>query len=280
MTKLLRLCSNKNLLALAALAVALTPQILMAQNSEQDGKNLFYTTSGGTDVVAIEVSGNKITTTDIGPTNGGACISLALSPSGILYSLCGNLFGVQQLATIDPKTGLANVFGVAVPGLAVMSISFATDGTLYAIGDCNPDANFECTPGSDPNYNSMYTVNLATGAFTSVGPTGAPQFFMDLAFDRKGNLFGVTSTVNPSAVPAILYRIDPATGTATKIVNLVGSNSLMGLAFGRDGKLYATDFTQNPGLYLIDMETGFETAIAALPFGFLSSLELVNPPGY
>ena len=50
----------------------------------------------------------------------------------------------------------------------------------------------------------------------------------------------------------------------------------MGLAFGRDGKLYATDNPQNPGLYLIDTKTGFETAIAALPFGFSSGLELID----
>ena len=111
----------------------------------------------------------------------------------------------------------------------------------------------------------------------SSGSTGAPQYFMDLAFDRDGNMFGVTTTLNPSLVPALLYRIDPATGTATKIVNLVGSNTVMGLAFGRDGKLYATDFTNNPGLYLIDPKTGFETAIAALPFGLSSALELANP---
>ena len=61
------------------------------------------------------------------------------------------------------------------------------------------------------------------------------------------------------------------------MVNLVGSNSVMGLAFGRDGRLYGTDFVQNRGLYLIDMNTGFETAIGALPFGLSSSLELVAP---
>jgi hypothetical protein len=38
----------------------------------------------------------------------------------------------------------------------------------------------------------------------------------------------------------------------------------------------STDFTQNPGLYLIDIKTGFETAIAGLPFGLSSGLELVN----
>lgn len=243
-------------------------------------EDLFYTTSGGgAEVFVIEVSGSKITTTDIGPTLGGNCASLALSPSGTLFSMCGPLFGTQQLATIDPKTGRATLFGAAVPGLAVMAMAFAPNGLLYAIGDCNPDTNFECTPDSDPNYNSLYAVNVTTGAFTRIGSTGAPQFFMDLAFDRNGNMFGVTTSVNPSPVPAILYQIDLATGAAKKIVDLVGSNSVMGLAFGREGKLYATDFAQDPGLYLIDIDTGFETAIAALPFGFSSGLELANLVG-
>jgi DNA-binding beta-propeller fold protein YncE len=161
-----------------------------------------------------------------------------------------------------------------------MAMAFGPNGILYAVGDCNPNgANFECGPGpaSDPNYNSLYTVNVVTGAVTRVGSTGAPQFFMDLAFDRHGNLYGVTTTLNPSTVPAVLYRVDPETGSATKIVNLVGSTYVMGLAFAPDGKLYATDFVNNPGLYLIDMKTGFESAVAALPFGLSSGLELRDP---
>jgi hypothetical protein len=251
-----------------------------------DAKDLFYTTSGagnglpnGAEIFAIAVSGAKVTTRDIGPTHGGDCGSLALSPQGMLYSMCGPLFGAQQLATINQKTGRADLFGVPVPGLAVMAMAFGPNGTLYAVGDCNPDpTTFECIPGPDP-YNSLYKVDVRTGAFTRIGSTGAHEFFMDLTFDRHGNMLGETSTVNPSLIPAILYRIDPATGTATKLFNLVGSNSVMGLAFGRDGKLYATDFAQNPGLYRIDTKTGFETAIAALPFGFSSGLELVDSGG-
>jgi hypothetical protein len=280
--------SSACLLILAGMTVVLAYKGVLAAtlNGDEDDqrKEVFYTTSSSTaagggneELFAIEVSGRKVTTTDIGPINGGACASLALSPSGTLFGMCGDLFGAQQLAAFNPKTGLATLFGIPVSGLAVMAMAFGPNGILYAVGDCNPDANFECTPGSDPNYNSLYTVNQTTGAFTRVGSTGAPQFFMDLAFDRDGNMFGVTTTDNPSLVPAILYRIDLATGAATKIVNLVGSNTVMGLAFGRDGKLYATDFTQNPGLYLIDIKTGFETAIAALPFGFSSALELANP---
>jgi hypothetical protein len=248
--------------------------------------SVFYTTSGagtgspnGAEIFAITVRGATVTTRDVGPTHGGDCASLARSPHGTLYSMCGPLFGAQQLATINQKTGRAHLFGVPVPGLAVMAMAYGANGTLYAVGDCNPDPKtFECTPGP-ATYNSLYKVNVATGAFTRIGPTGAPQFFMDLTVGSHGTMLGVTTTVNPSLIPAILYRINPATGKATKLVTLVGSNSVMGLAFGRDGNLYGTDFTQNPGLYRIGTNTGLETAIAALPFGFSSGLELMNPGG-
>jgi hypothetical protein len=284
------LVSSAMLFAVLAVAiVVISPSEGLATKSVRhgDAKDLFYTTSGagtglpnGAEIFAIAVSGAEVTTRDIGPTHGGDCASLALSPRGRLYSMCGPLFGDQQLATIDQRTGRADLFGVPVPGLAVMAMAFGPNGTLYAVGGCNPDpTTFECIPGSDPAYNSLYRVNKRTGAFSRIGATGAPQLFMDLTVDRNGDLLGVTTTVNPSTVPAILYRIDPTTGKATKLFNLVGSNSVMGLAFGRDGRLYATDFAQNPGLYLIDTETGFETAIAALPFGSSSGLELMDSRG-
>ena len=272
----------------AVLAVTngvISPPAALAATSAGHGgaEQVFYTTSGagngqlnGAEIFAITVRGATVTTRDVGPSHGGDCGSLALSPHGRLYSMCGPLFGAQQLATINQKTGRAHLFGMRVRGLAVMALAFGRNGTLYAVGDCNPaPKTFECTPGPAA-YNSLYKVNVRTGRFTQIGPTGAPQFFMDPTVDRHGTMLGVTTTLNPSLIPAILYRIDPATGTATKLVNLVGSNTVMGLASGRDGKLYATDFVQNPGLYRIDPATGFQTAIAALPFGFSSGLELMG----
>jgi hypothetical protein len=246
--------------------------------------SVFYTTSGagfglpnGAEIFAITVRGSTVTTRDVGPTHGADCGSLALSPHRSLYSMCGPTFGAQQLAIINQKTGRAHLFGVPVPGLAVMALAFGRHGTLYAVGDCNPaPVTFECTPGPDA-YNSLYKVNKTTGAFTRIGSTGAPQFFMDLTVDSHGTMLGVTTTLNPSLTPAILYRIDTATGKATKLRDLIGSNYVMGLAFGRDGRLYATDAPQNPGLYRIGTKTGFETAIAAMPFGYSSGLELMNP---
>ena len=282
MTK--RLC----ILALVVMAFATVPRpqgvlaATPAAGEGDDAKQTFYTLSSNvagtdSDLWAIEVSGNKVTSTDIGPT--GGCGSLAISPSGMLLSMCGPLFGTQQLGSLDPRTGHSTVFGVPVAGLAVMSMTFGPDGTLYAIGDCNPGgATFDCGGGpADPNYNSLYTVNVATGAFTRVGSTGAPEYFMDLTFDRKGNLLGVTTTLQPSYVPAVLYRINLHTGAATKIVNLVGSNTVMGLGLGRDGKLYANDFVFNAGLYVVDEKTGLETAIAALPMVLPSSVKSADP---
>jgi hypothetical protein len=272
---------------LAVTTAGISPSAAWAANSAgQDGAaSVFYTTSGagfglpnGAEIFAITVRGATVTTRDVGATHGGDCGSLALSPHGTLYSMCGPTFGAQQLATINQKTGRAHLFGVPVPGLAVMALAFGHNGTLYAVGDCNPaPVTFECIP--DKDFNALYKVNVTTGAFTRIGPTKAPQFFMDLTVDSHGTLLGVTTTINPSLVPAILYRINPATGKATKLVNLVGSNTVMGLAFGRDGNLYATDFTQNPGLYRVGTTTGLETAVAALPFGFSSGLELMNPGG-
>lgn len=125
--------AGRSLLVIAALAIlCVVPTATTVKGDEDDQKkDVFYTTSfsfstGQGELWAIEVSGKKITSTDIGPTKGGASASLALSPStGTLFSMCGNLFGTQQLATIDPKTGLANLFGVGVPGLAVMALAFA-----------------------------------------------------------------------------------------------------------------------------------------------------------
>jgi outer membrane protein assembly factor BamB len=247
--------------------------------------DLFYTTCcfDGTnnDLVAINVQDvNHITTKLIGQINGGTA-ALALSPSGTLYGMVGSLFVSQQLATIDRETGNTTLFGVPVPGLAVMAMGFAPDGTLYAVGGCNPSfasaVGAGCTAGT-PNYNALYTVDVGTGAFTLIGSTGAPLYFMDLAFDRDGNMYGVTCDLFPSSGdPSTLYRIDRATGAATKIFDLVGSPSLMGLAFGRNGKLYATDwYSNNSALYSVDMKTGFLTAIATIGYGFSSGLELAT----
>ena len=109
---------------IVTIAVISPSEALAAHSARHGGaEQVFYTTSGagnglpnGAEIFAIAVSGVTVTTRDVGPTFGGDCGSLALSPRGTLYSVCGSIFGAQQLATIDQKTGRANLFGVPVPG--------------------------------------------------------------------------------------------------------------------------------------------------------------------
>ena len=74
--------------ALALVAVALAPKTALAGGGPQ---HLFYTLGGPnpSTLWAIQLSGSKITTTQIGNGAGGACGSLAMSPlTGKLYSMC------------------------------------------------------------------------------------------------------------------------------------------------------------------------------------------------
>ena len=130
----------------------------------------------------------------------------------------------MQLVSIDTNFGLvtpipsgsANQLGVKAMAFAPMARStrlgvVSRTGSSLQHPDCNPSA---------PGFNTLYTVDVNTGDLTPVGSgTGAPEYFMDLAFDRNGNLFGETSTLTPAYPPAVLYRIDPATREATRIVS-------------------------------------------------------------
>jgi hypothetical protein len=231
-------------------------------------EDAFYAT-GGDKLLSISVGdGDKVTIREIGPLEPG-CGTLARSSTGVLYSMCGigmGKPGPQKLATIDPMTGKADVVGTLVEGLMVMGLEFAPDGTLYAVGDAN---------GASPTFNSLYTVDLKTGAFTRVGSTGvpAPGFFHDFTVDSKGTIYGTTSQA--------LYTIDPKTATATKVVDFVGGGGfgVMGLSYNaKQDRLYATEFKPvNSAFYVVDTQSGFLTPLAAIGHPFAHALVPQSP---
>ena len=219
--------------------------------------DLLYATVPGK-LVTLEIRGvNKLTTTVVGEMGAVGCASLARSAAGVMYSVCGP--GIikadqpQQLATVDLKTGHATLFGQAMTGLQVMAMEFAPDGTLYAAGDAN---------AASPAFNSLYTVDVKTGAFTRVGSTGAPagEFLMDFAFDKNGTMYGASSHM--------LFTIDRKTGTASKVADFVGGGDIMGLSYdAKKNRLYATDWkAPNSALYIVDIQTGFLTPLAAVGY--------------
>ena len=228
-------------------------------------------------LVSIDVRDqNDVTITPIGAIGTYGCTSVALSKEGTLYSICGpsagadpNKYGCmtpgpQQLATIDPKTGRATMFGASVEKLNVMALEFAPDGTLYAVGDFNP---------ASPTFNTLYTVDVKTGAFTSVGSTSvpAPNFFMDLAFDSRGTMYAASMFG--------LFTIDRKTGTATKVVEFVGGGPVMGLGYNaKQDRLYVTDWkSPKSALYVVDTKTGFLTPMADIGFPLAHGLVALMP---
>ena len=250
----------RGLVPLAVLCIA-------SVNCGRGAADTFYANAEGK-LLTVQVRDSEVTIAPVGPTDAFGCASIARSATGSLYSVCGQ--GIlkpdqpQQLATIDPKTGKATMFGKAVTGLQVMGLEFAPDGTLYAVGDAN---------AASPTFNSLYTVDLKSGEFTRIGATGvpAPEFFMDFAFDRAGTMYGATSHG--------LFTIDRKTATATKVADFVGGGEIMGLSYNvAQDKLYATDFkAPNSALYAVDARTGFLTPLAALGYPMAHGLESLAP---
>jgi DNA-binding beta-propeller fold protein YncE len=260
-----RLTAVRGILPMAVLCAS----TIGCSGSEAGTADRFYATTGPDNkLVSIEISdGSKIRITPIGTTGARGCGSVALATDGTLYSVCGPGMmgpGLQQLSTIDPKTGHATLFGSEVYNLQVMGLEFAPDGTLYAVGDANR---------ASPTFNSLYTVNLKSGEFTRIGSTGVPdpEFFMDFAFDSRGIMYGASSHE--------LFTIDLKTGTATKVLDFVGGGDIMGLAYNaKRDKLYATDFkTPNSALYVVNTQTGFLTPMASIGYPLSHGLVPVAP---
>jgi DNA-binding beta-propeller fold protein YncE len=240
-------------IAIAALAV-------MATACGRTVDDVFYANADGK-LIRIQSQGvQKVTISTVGPTGLPGCGAMARSRTGTLYSICGEGIlkpGPQQLATIDAATGRATTVGKTVDGLQIMGMKFGPDDRLYAVGDANP---------ASPTFNSLYTVDVNSGAVTRVGPTSAPSFFHDFALDRTGTMYATSSDA--------LYTIDLKTGTATKMTNFVGGGMVMGLSFNADqSKLYATDFKRPASdVYVVDIHTGFLTPLGSTGFPFAHGL--------
>lgn len=119
-------------------------------------------------------------------------------------------------------------------------------GTLYGAGiDCGGCAS------------TLYTLNPATGASTSIGLTGVALPLSGLAYDGgSATMYGIAG----GAGPANLYTIDLSTGVAT----LVGSTGIQAgsLRFGSTGTLFAGGTGPDSGnLYRVNLATGAATLV-------------------
>lgn len=127
----------------------------------------------------------------------------------------------HPLYTFDVTTGTAAF--VANTAVTLDGLAFDSNNTLYAIGQ--GDVN-----GGDPAAGdaTLYTVNQATGALTTIGMLGVPQNspVAGLSFASDGTLY--------AAIDDQLYTVNKANGVAT-IVDAdtpdFSYHSVSGLAF-------------------------------------------------
>ena len=257
-------------------------------NHARDKSKLYAMGQNGELLLAIDVENR--TTTVIGPTGSPPSVrrpslALAITPDGtVAYTIAKtNSLALAQLAKIDLATGAATLVGqplhnsVLYPpnGLFIMGMTFSPDGVLYAAGDST------FGPPPSPTFNSLYTVDLASGLASRVGSFGAgtsfSEFIMSFSFDPEGDMYGASMMS--------LYKIERTTGAATKVVDFKGASLVMGIAFDKQGRLYASDYIDLtptlPGstIYRVDLETGFFTPLFKTGIAFVHNIEFKPEPG-
>lgn len=120
------------------------------------------------------------------------------------------------------------------------------DGTIYA---------------NSPT--TLYKVDPATYAVTTVGNFNAGDQMTDVAVTPAGELYGISFTT--------LYKINKNTGAATMIADVPGSGN-NSLTFLPDGKLLASD--SNGDLKIVNPANGQVTSVGNYQNGLLSAGDL------
>jgi hypothetical protein len=166
----------------------------------------------------------------------------------------------RALVTINPGTGAASVIGTLTSTFGttgLTDISFRSDGTLFGLGS-----------------STLYTVDLSSGALTSIGATGSNSPGGGLAFDSLGNLYTAGTAVGGS-----IDRLNPANGARTVGPTMTGApngaplGAMVALGFSSSDILYAANSAREQNgatvttvnLVTINTSTGAVTNIGSLP---------------
>src|SRR5215207_3467663 len=110
--------------------------------------------------------------------------------------------------------------------------------------------------GEGENADSLYQIDLETGATTLIGPVGFDDVEAVSFQPGTNTLFGVDDATDQ------LITIDIATGTGTAVGPLGFQITDMGLTFDGDGNLFmSTDAPEPQQFYQVDPLTGAATGI-------------------
>jgi hypothetical protein len=202
----------------------------------------------------------KVIGTGTVPNNTG----MDLTPTGQVYEYNG----LNQLIQVNPTTGAATVVGSgSLPNPGFTTTGGLTNGSYFGI---------------DALSGNLYSINLAMGTTTLVGPTATATrpsgcgFHTSLAGSANVLYYTIGFGGRTCTTPMndTLYQIDPASGTTTTI-GQVSVNGFVGSAFV-GGKLYGFTFNGINGQeYSINPATGvatFVTNTTTAVFGAASTI--------
>src|SRR6266852_999651 len=201
-------------------------------------------------------------------TGGGSANSVAVDPSGRFAYVASNAFSVGEtgnvfMYTINGTTGALTSIGTIAAGIDPASVAVDPSGRFAYV------ANAELFGGIGGTGNvSMYTIDVTTGALTSIGTIAAGSNPVSVAVDPSGK-FAYVANFNSNDVS--MYTIDVTTGTLTSIAPwalATGSNP-MSVAVDPSGRF---DYVANGGsnsvsMYTIDVTTGTLTSIGTIAAG-------------
>lgn len=163
--------------------------------------------------------------------------------------------GSSNLLALDPETGESTLIApISAYGVNhVTSISFHTNGQIYAIGN---DGN---------NVSSLLLVNCKTGTSYIIGPTGIPSTpglgITDISFDKNNHLWAYLN--KPGLGSDEVGLIDIETGNYIPLGNSGINDIGNGISHDLGGTLYHTG---KLNLSTIDSSTGTSTPLPALRF--------------
>lgn len=200
----------------------------------------------------------------------GAATPTDFAALGLTQGLVWNVLGDDEPGG---GGGPAMAFGINNTAASLVSWDPADPTALTTLG-ASPAVGFENAGSVDPNDEgtayvldnggAFYSVDLASGAYTSLGTIAAPgaETWTGAEFDpTTGTLYAISLAISASST---LSTIDTGAATATT----VGSTGMLGaisLLIDDSGDAYSHDLVDD-NLYFIDLASGSSTPVGPLGF--------------
>ncbi|MGA8684843.1 MAG: beta-propeller fold lactonase family protein, partial [Candidatus Sulfotelmatobacter sp.] len=214
--------------------------------------------------------------------------SVTVDPSGnfAYVASSGDLwdidFGSVATYAINPTTGAltptgGGITGTGVNGTPEFFSSVAVDPSGKFAYAAQAGAFPAGTYGSSPSV-SMYTVNGATGALTSIGLIAAGTSPDSVAVDPAGKFAYVT---NFGSNDVSMYTINATTGALASIGRIAAGTAPASVAVDPAGEFaYVANFgSNNVSMYSIDATTGALASIGTIVAGTCPLSVAVDPAG-